>query len=811
MKRINFPLLIGSVLLMGLLLVAFFPQYFTSKPPNFQETISIKEVVENGRVVSTEILSSPWGPNEENIMGTDEFGRDVYSRLIYGTKTTLKTAFLIVLFRLLVAIPLGVLAGIGSRFASSIIRFFYTVFTAIPLLLVAFLVFNIGYFASLHLEASIIAFAVVLSILGWGKLGKQIEEKVAMVMKEDFIEGEVALGKNKFQIVTQNILPHLLPFLVSISFIEMGLSIFLLAQLSVLEVFVGPRLIKDRNDALNMHFAIAAQPEWASILSGINRHNRIGNYWLGVYPALVFAVGILSFNLTGEGLRIEFEKRNSKVVSFIRRVSFFLSPRLYFAQILKFKDYYKPVLIKTLAIMLVIVYIFLPPQGSLHTFNIDYAMEHLEEFVKPQYAGRVTLSEGNYLAGDYIVDKLKEYGIQPFDGEKYIQEYDYYDALLPFVQQNPNLPIIARPIEEGTIRLTSQEGEVSIYKIEDDFTVAALSRDFSKKTENLGEEVTYLGTSTVRNGYLGNLSGDYTEDSIALVEHVNNYREIAQRIPRTMEHQIFFWIVEEDNHQAFPTYGIKADSIAIVPRGELAQKITSDNYEVEIKIRQSISEMESYKGRNILGVLPGKDWDNPDNIDNKKDLIIVGAPYDGLGMMNGNTGAMRASSAAINLEMARMISQLEEPLDQTIIFAFWDGDSLINIGGSYYAVTRGRMFSTQHYNITYFDVGYASSEKRVNLDIATSTLNELQVNTYSITEGINSRLKKQNIPYAYRTSSSRTFRNIGINLSLKIAAGSGQTTIIDTKNDTIENINQKQMKNIGQVIVDLITMDQNFR
>lgn len=741
MKKINVPLLMGSFLLMGLLLVAFFPQYFTNKPPNFQETISIKEVVENGRVVSTEILSSPWAPNKENIMGTDDFGRDVYSRLIYGTKTTLKTAFLIVLFRLLIAIPLGVLAGIGNKFSSAIIRFFYTVFTAIPLLLVAFLVFNIGYFASLHLEASIIAFAVVLSILGWGKLGKQIEEKVAIVMKEEFIEGEIALGKNKFQIVTQNIIPHLLPFLVSISFIEMGLSIFLLAQLSVLEVFVGPRLIKDRNTDLNIHYAIAAQPEWASILSGINRHNRMGNYWLGIYPALVFAVGILAFNLTGEGLRIEFEKRNSKVVSFIRKFSFLVSPRLYLAQILKFKEYYKPVIIKTGCILLAIVYITLPPQRSLHPFNIDYAMEHLNELMKPEYGGRVTLSQGNFLAGEYIVDKLKEYGLQPLNGENYIHEFDYYDAMLPFVQQRPNMPIIARPIEEGTIMLTSKEGEVSIYKIQEDFTVVALPRDFSNRGEHTLEEVTYVGKTIINNEFAGNLSGEYGEN-FALVEHLNNYREIAHRIPRTMEHQIYFWIVEEDRHQAFPTYGIRTDSIAIVPRGELAQKITSDQFEVEIKIRQSTSERDGYNGRNIFAVLPGKDWDETDDIDNKKDLIIVGAPYDGLGMMDGNTGAMRGSSAAINLEMARIISQLEEPPNQTIIFAFWDGDSLINIGGSYYSVTRGRMFSTQHYNITYFDVGYASSEKRVNLDLATSTLNELQVNTYGITEEINSRLKK---------------------------------------------------------------------
>lgn len=110
---------------------------------------------------------------------------------------------------------------------------------------------------------------------------------------------------------------------------------------------------------------------------------------------------------------------------------------------------------------------------------------------------------------------------------------------------------------------------------------------------------------------------------------------------------------------------------------------------------------------------------------------------------------------------------------------------------------KGRIFSSQHYNITYFDVGYASNEKRMNLDIATSTLGELQVNTYHINEGLNSRLKKQKIPYAYRNSNSKAFRNIGITLSLKIAAGSGHTSIIDTKNE--ENLLKKKNKEMQRI------------
>jgi len=437
----------------------------------------------------------------------------------------------------------------------------------------------------------------------------------------------------------------------------------------------------------------------------------------------------------------------------------------------------------------------------------------LNELVKPEYEGRLFLSEGNYLAGEYIIDQLKEYGLESIDGEDYSQEFKYRDALLPVFPSYPNMPFLTLPLEEGTIKLTSNDGEVSIYNVHDDFMVAVLGYGLLKDVEVIGEEISRTGIS-VNKKNADELSGKDKGSSIALVENVNGIQEIAPRLVRgQFHHPIYFWIVEEDQQRPFPTYGINTNSIAIVPRGELAKKISSDQYEVEIKIRQSKPKSDGYRGRNILAVLPGKDWDQPDDIKNKKkkDIIIVGSIYDGLGMMDDRVGAMRASRAAINLEIARVISQLEEPLDKTIVFAFWDGDSLLSSSGSYYAAERARIFSTQDYNITYLDVGFASNQKRINLDIATSTLGDLQVNTYNITQEINKRLKKQNIPYGYTNSTSRSFTTFGMNLSLKVSAGSGQTTLMDTKKDTIENINKKQMKNIGQFFIDLITVDENIK
>lgn len=803
MKRINFPLCIGAILLSILLILSISPKLFTDIDPTTTSSYKmIKEIRDDG-YESTTIVSHPYKPDSENILGTDELGRDIYSRLVHGTRTTLTVAILVVLFRLVLAVPIGLAAGIGFKAASFIIRFFNTIFTAIPLLFVAFFILNIKYVTTLSVEDSTMFFAIVLSILGWGKLGRLIEEKASKIMSEEFIEGEIAVGKSKMQIAVQNMLPHLVPSLISFVFIEVGLVIFLLAQLSILGVFIGPRRVL-RSMEGSIRWTMASSPEWSSMLAQMPMYNRIGRYWVGLYPAIAFAVGILAFNLTGEGLRIEFEKRNSRVVSIIRNFGFVFSPKIYFLQLRNFKEYYKPVVIKSLCIVILLTYIFMPAAKSLYPFQVEYAMANLEELMKPEYEGRLSGYDGNYLAGEYIVNKLQEYGLEPYDGENYIQTF-------PLVRDRGYQALqSAVVIEEAIVNLKNKDGSISTYRLHDDFQIAAyISNDiYIDKLLDKEGYITFHGTSFNRlDEYTAAVKkGIYTNP--IYTTSFEYYHSLAENIlmfrrDKILSH-ISFAILDHHSQQVIPT--LLHTNHVIVPKGELAEKLKSEKYDVEIKIKPPKSPTN--EGRNIFAVLPGKDWHRPNDSQNKKEVIIIGAPYDGIGIDGNNTSAIRSASTAINLEIARVLSQLEEKLEKTIVFAFWDGESIFNIGSNYYNV-YDRIFDQVNHKIYYFDIGYVGNGDRIRIDIKSPSL--FQIDTYDMTNDIHKRLEKKKVEFVSSSSNSRTFYTIGENLSLKISVHADNFYYIDTDEDTLDNINKKQLENIGQFLIDSITMNEHFK
>ena len=799
MKKINFPLLIGGVLLLVLLLISLFPQKFATKDPNYQYPHRTYNLIENGKE-SPKVDFPPWGPNEENSMGVDELGRDIYTRIIYGARVTLKTALLIVALRFLLAIPIGIIAGIGSKFASGLIHFFNTVFTALPILFVSFFILNISYINELQVDESIIAFALVLSILGWGKLGKQVEEKANKIMKEEFIEGEIAVGKSKIQIAVQNMMPHLVPSLISIVFIEVGLVIFLLAQLSIFSVFVGPRIHFVRVEG-QRGFFVAENPEWGAMLSRIVLNNKLGNYWIGLYPALAFTFGIIAFNLTGEGLRIEFERRTSKVASNIRKIGFVFSPKIYIQQIFRFKEYYKSVMLKTLCIIILITYIMMPPSKSLYPFEVDQAILHIEELIKPEYEGRYSGFEGNHMAGDYIIQQLKEYGLEPYDGESFTQEIISGDQNQ--IEDSTNLIV-----HEAYIDLISDDGKILSYEIEKDFVFTSFNyRDIDN--EDVLDDDGYIrlsGTSSP-DDQIEKFAILSKDDKRINVEEMLNYSAVLRKSlfdQSGLGANISLISIEEEFKMGLPAS--TSPNYNIIVKGQLAKNIHLNDYEIDIRIKPPT--LASHNPRNIFAVLPGADWSNETSSQDKKDIIIIGSSYDGVRNSNGETSAMMTSKTGINLEIARVLSGMDEPLEKTIVFAFWDSTWYRPSGARYYDL-KGRIFGQQHYNISYFDVGTVNDKDNINIQIFSP--NAFQVETYDLKKDMISWLKKKQYKYGFKPSWNGSFREIGYNMSLKIGVDSGNYTDLGTERDTIENLSQVQMRNMGQFFIDLITMNEYFK
>lgn len=809
MKKINYPLLLGSIIVIFLSIVALYPGFFTSKDPLFEEAPKYIEYKEDGKLVE-KFAYNPMPPNKDNILGTDDAGRDVYSRLVYGTRNTLKLALLIAIFRMILALPLGLAAGMGVKFVSNIIKIFNTFFTAIPMLLFSFVILNIGYFRNLQMDKSIFAFAIVLTIVGWAKLAGIIEDSTRMVMEEDFIEGEIAIGKTKLQIAWQNVLPHILPTSISLFFKEMGMALFLIAQLAVLYIFVGvARQVKEL--AFRANYQMILEPEWGGTLSriAINVKKYETTYWMTLYPILVFSVAIIGINLTGEGLRIEFQKRESRVISSIRKISYLISPKIFISQLKDIKKYYKPVIIKSLIIIGVIAYIVIPWHPSLYKFDINQAKLHVEELTSDKYRGRVAGTEGGHLAGEYIINTLKSYG------------YEVNTLEIPLTttikssetNTEETIPEILAPvvIESGWIKVTDDNGEEKTYQLHKDFTIATVSKNIfmTKKKEKLHYKGVAADLENVNNIPEGieffSIKREYSGlefDSFGIQNQITN------ELGESFNYDIQF-ILGEGYNTSNNTYFF--NSTDIIPFDELREVLEKGYREVEISF--DYPKIPNYKGRNITAFLPGKGktYEEPG------ELIIIGSSYDGV-YKNGtdSTYAMTATPTATALEVARMLSLTEEPLEKSIQFIFWDNEydmfKYSKVDGSYdYNITEGIPVNmAMSHGYYYFDISYPGYKEDKDLNLITFPAQIAEKSNYLMGLEIEKRFKQLDVRYQrfhQNYTTTKALFNLRLNALSSVGIGNPSTERVNSSIDNIENINYRRMESIGQILVDTITMN----
>lgn len=245
-------------------------------------------------------LVSPYSPNDQDlslslqpassdhIFGTDKQGRDIFSRVIYGARTTLLGALLVVGIATVIGVPLGLIAGYyGGRIDNLITRMF-DIILAFPALLLAFIivaVFGRG------LENAVIALGIV-----YIPMIARIVRSVSLVEKEQtYVEAARNLGFSNFRIIFRHILPNCVsPIVVQVT-IDLAYAILDLAALSFLGLGVQP-----------------PTADWGSMLEE-------GRQLLLIAPNTALASGfaimitVIAFNLFGDGLQQHFDPKQRKV------------------------------------------------------------------------------------------------------------------------------------------------------------------------------------------------------------------------------------------------------------------------------------------------------------------------------------------------------------------------------------------------------------------------------------------------------------------------------------------------------------------
>ena len=217
-------------------------------------------------------------PSRDFPLGTDQLGRDLFSRMIYGARVSMLVGLGAQVIVVLIGVPVGALSGyLGGR-ADVFLTRFIDVMYAFPRLLFVILVMS-------ALGAGLTNIFVAIGLTGWVGIARQTRAQVLALKEKEFVDGARALGAGFGRLLTRHILPNALtPIVVSVTF-GIPEAIFTEAALSFIGVGINP-----------------PTPSWGQMVGEGQQYIR-SDWHLCVFPSIAIAVTMLSFTFFGDGVR----------------------------------------------------------------------------------------------------------------------------------------------------------------------------------------------------------------------------------------------------------------------------------------------------------------------------------------------------------------------------------------------------------------------------------------------------------------------------------------------------------------------------
>lgn len=264
-------LLVSGLVALFVVVVALFGGAFSSVSPTAQDYAATLQA-----------------PSAEHAFGTDSLGRDVLSRTIHGTRTSLLAAFLAVGVATLIGLPVGVVSGyIGGWWDELIVMRLIDGLQAFP-----FLILAMSVVAALgpSLTNAMLAIGVGLA----PAFTRVVRSAAVQLREQEFTQAAGALGAGKLRTIIVHVIPNCMPILIVQIAVSMGIVIIAEASLSFLGLGAQPPI-----------------PSWGSELRAAQGYMTFAP-WLAIWPGLAICVTVLAFNLLGDELRSVLDPKSRK-------------------------------------------------------------------------------------------------------------------------------------------------------------------------------------------------------------------------------------------------------------------------------------------------------------------------------------------------------------------------------------------------------------------------------------------------------------------------------------------------------------------
>jgi peptide/nickel transport system permease protein len=217
-------------------------------------------------------------------LGTDQVGRDILSRIIYGARVSLVVGISAVLVSLTVGVTLGLLSGFLRGRVDTVIMTVVDVTLSFPQLLLA-----LAFVAALG--PSLLTIIVVLGLTGWERYARVVRAEVLALREKDFVEAARAIGASPTRLLLGHLLPNTFSSIIVMSTLQVAQAILAEAALSFLGVGTG-----------------SAHPTWGQMIS-LGRDFVSVAWWLATFPGLAILLTVLAINLVGDRLRDALDPR----------------------------------------------------------------------------------------------------------------------------------------------------------------------------------------------------------------------------------------------------------------------------------------------------------------------------------------------------------------------------------------------------------------------------------------------------------------------------------------------------------------------